>query len=138
VSKISQIENHHIETLQKNKRELVERHSSGIFNIGEEKVIKEIYKNKNVEAISGKDADQLYKKRINESKKRDSKISKLIESYEEIIRDITEKMVELKNSVYESFAKGVEFKSSMISEESRLIREQRSSLRSMCGERSMS
>jgi hypothetical protein len=41
------IENQHMEALHKNKRELVERHSAGVFNTGEETVVREIYNNKN-------------------------------------------------------------------------------------------
>ena len=62
VSKISTIENQHMEALRNNKRELVERHSAGVLNMGEETVVREIYRNKNAEAGNGKDADKLYRK----------------------------------------------------------------------------
>ena len=69
--------------------------------------MKEIYKNKNAEKISGKDAERLYSKMKTESKKVIERTSKLIEDYRNTIKDITAKMVELKTLVYESYAKGV-------------------------------
>ena len=78
VSKVGLIENQHIEQLQKNKRELVETHSSGLLNLDSEKVTKEIYKNKNAQAISGKDAEKFYKKMKGSSKKASARLVKLI------------------------------------------------------------
>ena len=40
VRNISMIENQHIEALQKNKRELVEKHSEGLLDIGDETVVR--------------------------------------------------------------------------------------------------
>ena len=43
--------------------------------------MKEIYKNKNVQTVSGKDAEKLYTKMKADSKKITERTSKLIEGY---------------------------------------------------------
>jgi hypothetical protein len=51
--------------------------------------------------------------------------AKLIESYGNLMQNLTNKIVELNNSVYECYIKGVELEASMISESSRLMEERR-------------
>ena len=116
MSKIGVIEQEHFVSLQKNRKELMEKYSAGTLNISEEKVVEEIYKKKNVEGVSGKEAEKLYSKIKEDSKRVGAHTSKLIESYGETVRDITAKMVELKTMVYESYAKGIELESKMMSE----------------------
>jgi hypothetical protein len=116
----------------------VERHSAGIFGMGEETVVREIYRNKNVEAVNGKDADKIYRNTKENSKKNDKNTAKLTESYGCWIQDFTNKIVELKNSVFECYIKGIELEASMISEERKAVKDQLSSIESVMGERSIS
>ena len=82
MKKIGLIEDQLIQSVKRSKREFVERYSVEILKVEGEKVFQELYKNKNVETVSGEEADIFYKKLKDYSKKRDNKNSKLIEDYE--------------------------------------------------------
>ena len=102
---ICKIENSFIHQLQKTRRPLTEKYYFGSIEDKYIQIIKKIYTDKEFKFLKGKEAEELCKRLQLPGRIESGDLSaSLLDTYQRTFRDFLEKVVQLKNKIYEAFS----------------------------------
>ncbi len=72
------------------------------------KIVTEVYKKKNANYLMGKDTKQFYQRLEQSYMGADERSALLLQHYKTSVRKLTSEMVDLKNTIFETFVKAME------------------------------
>ena len=107
VGSLTEIEEVLMQKIRDNREEVVRRHPFGRLQERYQQTLSEVFSGKEPEAMSGRQADEIYRKSKEDCLREEEQASGLVESYRFIIEDTAEQLLKVREMVCQQYIEGV-------------------------------